>query len=197
MSRIISRHGACQRGFSLIEVLVALIIIGVGMLGIAKIQALAYASTGTAALRSLAAIQASSLASAMRANRAYWTVAGLTTEQIITITGAAVTSSTDTALQGTSPAPPSSNTCQNIACSTEALAIDDIQLWAQSLNAILPGDTATVDCKPNPLGTTYPVGCSITVGWVEHNVGINTQSAGLTMTGPAGLGPSYTLYVEP
>ena len=30
----------------LVEVLVALIIIGVGMLGIAKIQALAYASTG-------------------------------------------------------------------------------------------------------------------------------------------------------
>ena len=46
-----------ERGFSLIEVLVALIIIGVGMLGIAKIQALSYASTGTAAQRSIAAIR--------------------------------------------------------------------------------------------------------------------------------------------
>jgi prepilin-type N-terminal cleavage/methylation domain-containing protein len=36
-------------GFTLVEVLVALIIIAVGMLGLAKIQALAYASTGIAA----------------------------------------------------------------------------------------------------------------------------------------------------
>src|SRR5579862_6704677 len=87
-----------SRGFSLIEVLVALIIIGVGMLGIAKIQALAYASTGTAAARSIAAIEASSLAAAMRANRDYWTTAGVAATQTITTTAANVVSSTDGAL---------------------------------------------------------------------------------------------------
>jgi type IV pilus assembly protein PilV len=188
-------HGVTEGGFSLIEVLVALVIIGIGMLGIAKIQALSYASTGTAALRSLAAIEASSLASAMRANRAYWTVAGATTAQAITITAGSVASSTDAALVGTSPAPPNSNACQNHICTPEALAINDIQLWAQSLNGLLPGDQATVTCLPNPIGTTYPVGCSITVTWIERNVAINAQSAGQTMGGV--LGPSYTLYVEP
>ncbi len=54
---------------------------------------------------------------------------------------------------------------------------------------------ATVTCIPNPIGTAYPVGCSITVTWTERNVAINAQSAGQTMGGV--LGPSYTLYVEP
>jgi type IV pilus assembly protein PilV len=195
MNRKRTCSGVGHRGFSLIEVLVSLVIIGVGMLGIAKIQALAYASTGTAALRSLAAIEASSLASAMRANRLYWTVAGATAAQTITIALGSVTASTDAALVGTSPAPPNSNTCKNVTCTQEALAVNDIQLWAQTLNALLPGSQATVTCLPNPIGTTYPVGCSITVNWTERNVAINAQSAGQTMGGV--LGPSYTLYVEP
>ena len=70
------------RGFTLVEVLVALIIIGVGMLGIAKIQALAYASTGTAALRALAALEASSLAASMRANRGYWSTQAATANPV-------------------------------------------------------------------------------------------------------------------
>ena len=48
-SEAIVREG----GFSLIEVMVALIIVSVGLLGIAKMQALAYASTGIAGKRSL------------------------------------------------------------------------------------------------------------------------------------------------
>ena len=52
-----------RSGVTLVEVLVALIIIAVGMLGLAKIQALAYASTGIASSQSLAAMQASSLVS--------------------------------------------------------------------------------------------------------------------------------------
>src|SRR5258708_27544807 len=58
-------------GFTLIEVMVALVITAIGLLGIAKIQALAYASTGSAGLRSLVALQASSLAASMHANRNY------------------------------------------------------------------------------------------------------------------------------
>src|SRR5580700_12341596 len=61
-----------MRGFSLIEVMVALIIIAVGMLGIAKMQALALSTTESSGVRSLVAIEAASLAASMHANRDYW-----------------------------------------------------------------------------------------------------------------------------
>ena len=60
------------RGFSLIEVMVALIIIAVGMLGIAKMQALALSTTESSGTRSLVAIEAASLAASMHADRDYW-----------------------------------------------------------------------------------------------------------------------------
>jgi type IV pilus assembly protein PilV len=174
------------RGFSLIEVLVALVIIGVGMLGIAKIQALAYSSTATASLRSLAAIEASSLAAAMRANQNYWTTAAATTQQTITIVGPAVTASTDGTLVGSTAA------CGAATFgSSGALAAYDLQCWAQSLNTLLPGASATVTCSPN-VTATYPVGCSIQVSWLERSTGINAQSQNTTMASPV-----YTLYVEP
>jgi len=175
-----------SQGFSLIEVLVALVIIGVGMLGIAKIQALAYSSTATASLRSLAAIEASSLAAAMRANQNYWTTAAAAAPQTISIVGAAVTASTDGTLVG-STAGCGAGTFGSAA----ALAAYDLQCWAQTLNTLLPGESATVTCSPNATAT-YPVGCSIQVSWLERSTAINTQSQGTTMASPV-----YTLYVEP
>ena len=59
------RAGTGVRGFSLVEVMVAVIVICVGLLGIAKMQALALSNTTTSRLRALAAIEAAGLASAM------------------------------------------------------------------------------------------------------------------------------------
>jgi type IV pilus assembly protein PilV len=178
-------------GFSLVEVLVALVVISVGMLGIAKIQALAYASTGTAAARSIAAIQASSLASAMRANRDYWTTAGATATQTITTSAGSVATSTDGTLL-------TATNCNGTACNSPNLvAAYDLQSWATALNTALPGSSSTVTCTPPTLATPaepagYPVGCTIQITWTERNIGVNTQSQGTTMSAP-----TYTLYVEP
>ena len=179
---------AAARGFSLIEVLVALTIIGVGMLGIAKIQALAYASTATASLRSLAAIQAASLAAAMRGNHNYWSTAAAGAQQTINVTDNAVTASTDGALIG------SAVDCSLTVCNTTQLAAYDLAQWAASLYTLLPSDTAVVVCQP-PVTANYPVGCSVTVSWIERRAGINAQSSGPAATPMAA--PSYTLYVEP
>jgi type IV pilus assembly protein PilV len=179
------RLSRASRGFTLIEVLVALIIIAVGMLGIAKIQALAYASTGTASLRSLAAIEASSLASAMRVNRGYWTVA----PQPLTIT---IAGATFNASDGTLNA---ANNCVAgvgvTPCTPSALASADLQTWVTALNKALPNVTGTISCPtPNPVGT--PLGCTVQISWSERNTAINTQSLATTMAPP-----TYTLYVEP
>src|SRR5205823_9766606 len=58
-----------SRGFSLVEVMVAVIVICVGLLGIAKLQALSLSNTTTSRLRALAAIQVASVAAAMHSNR--------------------------------------------------------------------------------------------------------------------------------
>jgi type IV pilus assembly protein PilV len=183
------RQSQRSAGFSLIEVLVSLIIIAVGLLGIAKIQALAYSSTGTASLRSLAAIEASSLASAMRANRSYWTTAP--PALLITVTGATVTAS--------DPTLPGAFNCNSNngggTCLPNQLAGYDLRTWATALNTTLPSVTGQVSC-PSPIPVTNPVGCTIQISWFERSTGINAQSQ--TNSGAASMAaPQYTLYVEP
>jgi type IV pilus assembly protein PilV len=183
------RSMARARGFSLIEVLVALIIIGVGMLGIAKIQALAYAGTGTASLRSLAAIEAGSLASSMRANRGYWTVAPTPLTINVTTTMTASDGSLTTAANCLSPAP---------ACTPAQVAGYDLTNWVTALNTLLPSVTGTVNC-PTPIpvgGYTPPIGCTIQLTWYERNIGVNAQSQ-VNAQGTAIPPQFYTVYVEP
>jgi type IV pilus assembly protein PilV len=180
------------RGFSLIEVLVALIIIGVGMLGLAKVQGLAYASTGSASQRSLAAMQTASLVSAMRANRAYWSAAATsTTPFLLNYSGTGITlgSGTDATMGVTA-------VCTlggaDAPCSDAKMAAYDVGAWLASLSTVLPSPTGNISC-PVVIGTA-PVSCTITVNWLESATGINKQSSqGTTVRN----GPSYTLIVVP
>ena len=176
------------RGFTLVEVLVALIIIGVGMLGIAKIQALAYASTGTAALRALAALEASSLAASMRANRGYWATQAATANQTITTSLTNITGSTDAVLTNVYNCALGGG---NAPCSAQQMAAYDLHQWVSAINTLLPNVTSTVFCAA-PATAGYPIDCTIQLSWAERTAGINTQSQGNAMALP-----TYTLYVEP
>jgi type IV pilus assembly protein PilV len=178
------------RGFTLLEVMVALVITAIGLLGIAKIQALAYASTGSAGLRSLVALQASSLAATMHANRNYWAAGGAPVP--LTITGLIIG---DTTLQGIA-----TNCVAAIgpACDPPTLAGSDLHAYAQALNRMMPGSNplTTITCPP-----AIPVSCEIQVTWSEHAVSINKESAAgtvqTTSTSAGTFAPTYTLYVEP
>jgi type IV pilus assembly protein PilV len=181
-------------GFTLVEVLVALIIIAVGMLGLAKIQALAYASTGIAGSQSLAALQASSLVSAMRANRSYWSAVAVPFTFSFSRVGTTTTGTTtlvtvsDTALSSTS------NNCtvggNSPACTPAQLAAYDLNQatsgWIAGLGAVLPNSAGTISC---PTAS----GCSITITWTENNVSVNAQTQGST----ALQAQSYTVFVVP
>jgi type IV pilus assembly protein PilV len=197
-----SRIRSSSRGFSLIEVLVALIVVSVGLLGIAKMQAIAYSSTGVASKRSLAAIEGASLASSMHANRAYWSVSGIAPANT-TVTGSKVTASTDPLLL----VPIDCTSGGAVPCAPSALAAYDLGFgatsWAASLQSLLgASDSAVIACV-NPAPANTPVTCTVTITWSENQVALNTQeaaaaNAAVAANTPAALQlPSYTLYIEP
>jgi type IV pilus assembly protein PilV len=181
-------------GFTLIEVLVALIVTAIGLLGIAKIQALAYANTGTASVRALVAIQASGLAATMHANRVYWSLGSAPSPLTITNTtisdntlNTTATGVTDCDLGGAS-AP----------CTPAILAAFDLHTWARGISGLLPGANPVTTITCNPTNVTLTLNCVIQITWNENTVSLNAQSAAGTTSGTTGtFAPTYTLYVEP
>jgi type IV pilus assembly protein PilV len=172
--------------------MVAVVVICVGLLGIAKMQALALSSTTIARQRSLAAFEAASLASTMQSNRAYWASA-LAAAAPITITGAtgtitpaALAGVANNACFGANSAVPA---CPGVA-GAQTLAGFDLTRWNASVNALLPNAVTTITCNP----LLQPPSCIIQMTWTEQAVILNNQqqlNAGQFQT------PTYTLYVEP
>ena len=180
---------ARSRGFSLVEVMVAVIVICVGMLGIAKMQALSLSNTTTARLRSLAAIEAASLASAMHSNRQYWANTALPFNVALSAAGAITSSDGALAVQATADLT-NLTACFGIQCAALPLAAFDLARWSNNMTGMLPNPTATISCPANP-GVNAPPSCTITIGWREGSVAIaQQQTVALAL-------PTYTLYVEP
>jgi type IV pilus assembly protein PilV len=175
-----------HRGVTLVEVLVALIVVSIGLLGIAKMQALAIVSTRISSMRSLIAVQASSLASAMHANRKYWSTVGTaaTTFQVNVTSasgGGTITSSTDSALQN------SPTNCRTAQCVGAPLAEYDLQQWGAALYNVMPTSTGSVVCSG------AQTACTITVNWTESYVSMNSATQYPNGT----QAQSFTLMVQP
>jgi type IV pilus assembly protein PilV len=176
------------RGFTLLEVMISLIITSIGLLGIAKIHALAYSSTATAGVRSLVALQAAGLASSMHANRVYWAAGAAPVPVIISGTTIndgtlnAAAASVGYCVAGIGPTP----------CTPDLMAAFDLHTYAAQLNASLVNlnPVTTINCP-----AAIPVNCTIQVTWNEKAVSINQQS--VASTAQATFAPTYTLYVEP
>jgi len=168
-----------SRGFGLIEVMIAVVVVAIGLLGFAKMQALALGSTHNSGTRSLIALQAAALAGAMRANEAYW-AAGLAPASF-TVTGSTVS---DTTLAGLT------TDCTAGTCTPAQLAAFDVKNWGTSLAALFPNSSGTIACS-TVVGS--PVTCTITVSWSEKTVAINAATA--SGSAPATL--NYALLVQP
>jgi type IV pilus assembly protein PilV len=199
------------RGFTLVEVMVALIIIAIGMLGIAKMQGLALSSTNASRSRALASIEASSMASAMQANRAYWSNSGSVpgTITVTTSAGTATLASTSATMQaaisavspgcagmGTNLLSCMCTTGNSAPCTTSNyinLAASDLYDWAQTLAGFLPNAQATVTCNSGDV----PVDCTININWNENTVALTTQQASNSVANGSTIPVSYNLYVVP
>lgn len=181
-----------SRGVSLLEVLIALFVVTVGLLGVAKMQALALASTRGSSTRSLVAIEVSGLAAAMHANRLYWqAVTGIASPFTVNVANGAVSSASDSNLTS------SSTNCDGTPCTSATgatMASYDLAHWATNLNSLVSGASATVTCSG-----TAPVTCSVAVSWSENLVGANqgvNQSSG-TVTATTTVANSYETLVQP
>jgi len=198
-----SRLPVSHDGFSLVEVMVALVVVSIGLLGIAKMQALALSSTGTAKMRSLASIQAASLASTLRADRSYWSA--ITANLTVSVSSTGVVTSTQDPTLNAAPA----SQCASAAapCTSAQVAAQDLREWADTLVAVLPGlqvgqPVAVITCQVDATAAN-PVTCSIQLAWNENVVGLNTATsatatAAQNQTALSNISQTqYFLYVQP
>ena len=147
MSARYTPFGAARRaaGFSLIEALVALVVLSVGLLGIAALYVTSVSTGRTASLRTQAVLLAADLADRIRANRS----GGRTYDDALSAAGAINAS----CLQGGG------------GC-TPQMANADKAEWLALVAARLPGATPTV---------TVAIGVvnlyTITLAWSEPGIG--------------------------
>lgn len=140
-----------SRGMSLLEVLVAIVILSLGLMGLAGLQAASLRNNQTAYYRSIATQQAYDMADRMRANLA------------------GVRAGNYSDLDNTIPADPA---CFATGCSVADMAITDHRQWNTNNAVLLPGGQGTVLCIDGPAaaGCTASTGnwaFNITVSWSE------------------------------
>ena len=127
------------RGFTLVETMVALVVLAVGMLGIAGLYVTTLRSGGGAIYRMQAVSLAADLADRIRANRG----------ANVAYAGAAA-----------------DNNCYGAAsvnCAPALMAANDLFVWQQQIAAILPGGNGVVIVN----GAAAPFTYQITVNWTE------------------------------
>jgi type IV pilus assembly protein PilV len=179
-------RGRVERGFTIIELLITLVIVSVGMLGVAKLQAAAVAETAVARTRSLMTFQAEALAATMRANKAFWQSSTAYTQNITIAAGGGNSGGTGLVQPSTSD-----HTCNNTAsCSAANMAYDDLRVWGAAFGARFPAATGSIVCTG---GSAVPETCDITLNWSERTVAINRTTAAGTSTANANL----VLHVQP
>jgi type IV pilus assembly protein PilV len=141
---------ARQTGASLIEVLVAALLLSVGLLALAGLQATSLRMTKEAQFRSAAAGLASAYSEAVKANTA-GALAGAYNYAVAYVPAAA--------------AIPQPLTCRDgvTDCTAAQIAADDLAAWRESARMALPGGSLFATLVPAALGT--PASINLWVLW--------------------------------
>ncbi|WP_291226362.1 type IV pilus modification protein PilV [Dokdonella sp.] len=148
------------RGFSLLEVLIAVLIFSFGLLGVAGLMVLSVRTNHSAYLRTQASFLAQSMAERMRTNLGW----------IVDYNG-----TYDASTVGTNP-------CSGSICTPTDLVQRDRNLWSQQLVDFLPSPTATILC--NVTGAPFSAAhrgaqpfdgqCTMTISWTEADLDRNS-----------------------
>jgi len=145
-----------QNGSSLLEVMVALIILSIGLLGLAMLQLKGMHFNTNAYFRTQATLHANDIIERMRAN-----------------SGAAT--SYTAAWPGSNPTPD----CDSATCSGSQLAAYDLFTWSRALTnpaTGMPGATALITAI-----TSTPGKYTISLTWTEEGVAVPAQTWALQL----------------
>lgn len=141
------RNNRTMRGFTMVEILVSLLILAIGLLGLAGLQASGLRYSGNSALRTQAVLLSQDIVERMRANP----------------TGVSTSNYAATTL-------PSSYTtdCGATTCTAATLATYDLVKWKNTIDNRLPaGASATIAITNNsPSAGIHTV--AITLTWSER-----------------------------
>lgn len=137
------KYGAAsQRGFTLIEALIAFVILSVGLLGIVSLQAMAKTSQHLALQHTRAVTLADAIVERIRVNPAGMAVYNIGTGSPV----------------GVAPSSEPNPDCRSAACTPDQLAAHDLWAWEQALL----GAGAKVGSE-NTSGLIAPRGCIVFV----------------------------------
>ena len=147
-----------QRGFTLLEVMIALLVLSIGLLGLAALQTVGLRSNQMANMRTLATQATYDMTDRMRANQFGM---GITTDNITQDLIYSAGSDFYLIATGTDAAatPPD---CDAIACDEQQLATYDLTHWRDEV-ARLPGGLSSITQTTAGGVTTH----TITVHWNE------------------------------
>lgn len=155
MSSCRRKFRSAQSGLTLLEVLIAVLVLSVGLLGVAGLQLAGLKNGQQSYQRSQVSILAYEMADRMRANRSEAYVGSY----VIDNTGVGAAPALD---------------CSTAACTTAELAAWDRYDWyMRHLLATLPSATARIQCASDcSRGTTQ----QITIAWDENRTGATDNS---------------------
>jgi type IV pilus assembly protein PilV len=156
-------------GFTLLEVLVTVVVISLGLLGLAGLQVVSLNNNQTAYYRSLATQQANDMMDRMRAN-----LAGV---------GAGNYDNLTTAI-------PANPACFSAGCSVANTTVTDHFQWLTNTAAVLPQGAGTVRCVQGPAITCQTLVATsnrifnVTISWAARTEAGNVTQSFVTRFAP-------------
>jgi type IV pilus assembly protein PilV len=152
------KTGRKQGGFTLLEVLIALLVLSIGLLGLAALQTLGLRSNQMASMRTLATHYAYDMTDRLRANPE-----GVDANQYVF-----------TYDPGSPPAYPPTTDCRTATCTPAEMAAFDISLWTNTLEQTLPSGRGAISQTVTAGVTTH----TVTIFWDEERTGATGTSCG-------------------
>lgn len=156
-----------QRGSSLIEVLITMLVVAVGLLGAAGLQLASTRYQQTSSLRSQALLHADFIVEKMRVNNANLRFTNLVTAQANPETAYLAADEYDDA--DDLPDDPACGLDGQPDCTAAEAAQRDLREWRQSLAQDLPGGRGSIYPVTNAGGLTEPNARRVVVMWREKS----------------------------